>query len=310
MKSIIWIQQVWHLFAAGAIAGALLCSVSAHAGVGMLAGGESLYVSDVSATGGNAFWDGSRNKIASICKRRNGSLIQGYEYGYSYFHTLIANATLAYRSCGQTNTRVRVAGAPPGFRLITPVVAGQNWGLGDLQLGVRTRLNHSNTSAWETTLTIPTGYDNNSPSRLGRGALGLGLGLRFASAATVTPSSWGWKLGTTYTYFFTSKGNSLRSFVELNYAFTASNFEQTGDFITLRLSNSFGFANGGVQRTLFFNQLPRSLTNSDVTRLGLQYSHSFANGWSTSFRIVKSIFGRSTPVDYSVGWGLSYRWAD
>ena len=198
-----WFQR---LCAVGVFTGVLCIASPVYAGVGMLAGGESLYNSDLSFTGGNAFWDGNRNKTASICKRRNGSLIQAYEYGYSYFHTLIVNASLAYRRCGQLNRAARL-NVPAGA-----IVTGQNWGLGDVQLGVRTRLNHRNTAAWETTLTIPTGYDNNSPSRLGRGALGLGLGLRFASAATAIPSSWGWKLGTTYTYFFTSKGNSLRSF--------------------------------------------------------------------------------------------------
>ncbi len=304
MKSMVLIQQFQRLFAVGIFTCALFIASLAHAGVGMLAGGESLYNSDLSVTGGNAFWDGNRQKTPSICKRRNGSLVQAYEYGYSYFHTLIASAPLVYRRCGQTNQRARANVA------INPIVSGQNWGLGDVQLGVRTRLNHRNTAAWETTLTIPTGYDNNSPSRLGRGAFGLGLGLRLASDGSVTRSSWAWKLGSTYTYFFASKGNSLRSFAEINYAFTASNFEQTGDFLTLRISNSFGFANGGAQRTLFFNQLQRSLTNSDVTRIGLQYSHSFAKGWSTSFRIVKSIFGRNSPDDYSAGWGLSYRWTD
>jgi len=300
----ILIQQVQRLFAMGVLMSALFIASSAHAGVGMLAGGESLYNSDLSFSGGNSFWNGARQKTPSICKRRNGSLVQAYEYGYSYFHTITASAPLVYRRCGQLNQAARL-----NVPAVT-TVSGQNWGIGDVQLGVRTRLNHRNTAAWETTLTIPTGYDNNSPSRLGRGAFGLGFGLRFASDTSVVKSSWGWKLGSTYTYFFASKGNSLRSFAEINYAFSDSNFEQTGDFITLRISNSFGFANGGAQRTLFFNQLQRSLTNSDVTRIGLQYSHSFAKGWSTSFRVVKSIFGRNSPDDYSAGWGLSYRWAD
>jgi len=309
MKSVILIQQLQRLLMVGICSGFLMVATSAHAGVGMLGGKESLYVSDVSVTGGNTFWDGRRLKTPSICKRRNGSLVQGYEYGYSYFHTRFANATLAYRKCGQINRNVRIAGAG-GLRVPTATLAGQNWGLGDVQLGVRTRLNHNNTAAWEISLTIPTGYDNNSPSRLGRGALGLSLGLRFASDGSVVKSSWGWKLGSTYTYFFSSKGSSLRSFVEFNYAFTQTNFEQTGDFLSMRISNNFGFANGGVQRTLFFNQIPRSLSNSDSTRVGLQYSHSYAKGWSTSFRVLKSVFGRSAPVDYSAGWGLSYRWAD
>jgi len=278
----------------------LFAASPAMAGVGMLGGGESLYNSDLSFRGGNDSWDRARNKVASVCHRRNVSLVQGYEYGYSYFHTVFASAALAYRRCGQINNPLAVA-----------TLSGQASGLGDVQIGVRTRLNHRSTAAWEASLIIPTGYNNNSPSALGRGALGLALGLRFSSDGNlIKRSSWGWKIGSTFTHFFASKGNSLSSFVTVNYAFTQTNFEQTGDFASLQISNSFGFANGGVQRTLFFNQVQKSLTNTDVTAVTLEYSHAFKNGWSSSARVGKAIFGRNAPIDYSAGWSVSYRWDD
>ncbi|MBL4774501.1 MAG: hypothetical protein JKY87_00375 [Mariprofundus sp.] len=277
----------------------LLVFTPAYAGVGMLGGGESLYNSNLSLSAGNSHWDGQRLRIPSVCKRRNASLTQGYEYGYSYFHTVFANVSFAYRHCGQDVAKG------------VATLAGQAAGLGDVQLGVRTRLNHRSTAAWDVSLTIPTGYDNNSPSSLGRGALGLALGLRFSSDGKVNrKSSWGWKLGSTFTYFFSSKGHSISSFAAVNYAFTESNFEQTGNFASFRISNSFGFSNNGVQRVLFFNQIQRSLTNSDVTAVSLAYSHAFKNGWSTNARIGRALFGRNAPVDYTAGWGVSYRWKD
>ncbi|WP_236075330.1 hypothetical protein [Mariprofundus sp. EBB-1] len=285
---------------------------SAYAGVGMLAGGESLYNSDLSFAGGNAIWDASRNKILSVCKRRNANLVQGYEYGYSYFYTVYANVTFAYRKCGQIYRSMRINRVTGKIRPATTKFGGQASGIGDIQIGVRARLNHANTAAWEGALIIPGGYDGNSPATLGRGALGLSLGLKFASDAGLSKrSSWAWKMGTKLTYFFASKGNSITSFGQLSYAFTETNFEQTGNFMSLRINNSFAMANNGLQKTLFYNQIPSSLTNSDSTSLSLGYSHAFVNsGWSTNVRVGKAFFGRSSPVDYTAGWGFSYRWMD
>lgn len=287
----------------------LMVAAPAEAGVGMLQEDENLYISDLSFSGGNTHWDVQRNKVPSICKRRNLALIQGYEYGYSYFHTVFANVTLAYRKCGQINRapRVRRNGTiVPGFTLL----GGRAAGIGDVELGVRTRLNHKNTAAWETLLIIPTGYDNTNPSRLGRGALGLGVGLLFASPKRdLTKTHWGWKLGTRFTYFFAGKGNTLRSFARLNYAFSDSNFEQSGDFLTLGLTHNVSFSKQGVQQQ-FANQVPKSLSNSDQTKILLSYSHAFGNGWSTSLRGGKAIFGRNAPVDYTAAVGLNYRWRE
>jgi len=275
----------------------------AHAGVGMLDHGENLYNGNVSVTGGNKHWDAQRNVITSICQRRNASLLQGYEYGYSYFHTIFASVAFAYRKCGQTNR----AG-------VVTQLSGKASGVGDVQLGVRTRLNHRDTAAWEALLIIPTGYDNNSPSALGRGALGLGLGLKFSSdvpASLIQRSSWGWKLGTQFTYFFSSKGNSLSSTASAQYALTDTDFLQTGDFIELALNHSVSFARSGVQQQIFFNQVPSSMTSSDQLTVQLGYSHSFTGtGLSTSVHAGKAIFGRSNPVNYFAGMGLSYRWRD
>ncbi|PIP02567.1 MAG: hypothetical protein COW18_04985 [Zetaproteobacteria bacterium CG12_big_fil_rev_8_21_14_0_65_54_13] len=275
----------------------------AQAGVGMLDQGTSLYNANVSFTGGNKHWNAQRQVLTSICKRRNASLLQGYEYGYSYFHTIFASVNFAYRKCGQVKP-------VPGVN----VVSGQAVGVGDVQLGVRTRFNHRGTAAWEALLIIPTGYDNTNPSRLGRGSLGLGLGLKFSSdvpRALVKRSSWGWKLGTQYTYFFSGKGNSLSSTAAVQYAVTATDFQQVGDFFELGFGHSVTFARSGVQQQIFFNQVPSSMTSADRLDVQLQYSHSFVGtGWSTSVHAGKAIVGRNNPVDFFAGAGLSYRWRE
>ena len=286
------------------IAGMLLVASTANAGVGMLEEAENLYVSDLSFSGGSKYWDAQHNVIDSSCKRRNASLVHRYEYCYSYFHTIFANVSFAYRKCGNINRAAAV-------RLGVTRLGGKASGVGDVTLGVRTRLNYNNTAAWEAVMIIPTGYDNNSPTRLGRGSFGLGLGLLFGSRkANVAINPWGWKLGTSFTYFFSGKSNTLASFATVNYALSDSNFEQTGDFLSLSLRNSLSFSSKGVLRNLFVNQASTSITNSDQTKFELGYSHSFGKGWSTSIRGGKYFFGRNSLIDYVAGWGLSYRWRD
>jgi len=293
----------------------LINALPAQAGVGMLQQDENVYVSDLSFSGGNNHWDVQRNKIPSICKRRNASLLQGYEYGYSYFHTIFANVSFAYRKCGQINRRARFSRLTGRLRRpATTTLGGRAAGIGDIELGVRTRLNHRNTAAWEAVMIIPTGYDNTNPSRLGRGALGLGLGIIFSSYDRgFNATSWGWKMGSRFTYFFSGKGNTLRSFLSVQYAFTNTDFVRQGDFLSLRLIHNVGFARSGVPHAIFgtfLNANPSSMTNTDQVKLQLRYSHSFANGWSTSIRGGKAFFGRNTPEDYVFGWGLSYRWRE
>lgn len=281
----------------------------AHAGVGILEEDEQMVSTGLSFSASNSHWNANRNVITSICKRRNAGLGAGYEYGWSYFHTVYASTGLAYRRCGQTGLR--------GGGLL---VSGRAMGLGDVEIGVRTRFggNYLNTAAWEAALIIPTGYDNNSPSALGRGALGLALGVKFSSDPShrypykwgFSSRKWAWKAGSKYTYFFSSKGSSLSSFVSLQHAFTDSDFERTGDFVTVKLNHSVGFSNGGVQQRIFINQTPSAMTSSDQVSIELKYSHSFNEGLSASATIGKSLFGRNNPRSLYGSLGASYRWRD
>jgi len=285
-------------------------SVNTNAGVGMLDQGEQLVSADLNFDAANKHWDVNRNVITNVCKARNTGLTLGYEYGWSYYHTVYANASLGHRRCGQNNL--------PGGGV---AVSGSASGLGDVELGVRTRFggNYLDSSAWEAFVIIPTGYDNASPSALGKGALGAGLGVLFASHPKdkfpyrswgVSSKKWGWKAGSKFTYYFSGKGNSLRSYAAIQYAFTGSDFETTGDYLDLRIINNFGFSRGGIQRQIFINQVQTSITSSDQTSIQLSYSHSFGNGWNTNLRIGRAFFGRNSPISWFTGLGVSYRWRD
>jgi len=296
-------------------------SGTAFAGVGVLEEDEQSLSASLTFSGSNKQWDGNRNVLTSICKRRNVDLSIGYEYGWSYFHTVYSSVNLAYRKCGVGINRTAIPGAPAGFRINTQYASGRAWGLGDVELGIRTRFggHYLDNAAWETFLIIPTGYDNNSPSALGRGALGLGFGLKFSSDPSdrypykwgYSAKKWGWKAGTKLTYFFSSKGNSVATFAAVQYAFTASDFEQSGDFLEFRIDNSIGFQNGGIQQQVFINQAPSAMTNSDQTSFKIKYSHSFiGTGWSGSISIGHAFFGRNAPKSTSIAAGANYRWRD
>ena len=297
------------------VAALLICMLAisgkAEAGVGMLEQGESMVSSNLSFTAADKHWDVSRQVITNICKARNFGASLGYEYGWSYFHTVYANVGMGYRRCGQR-------GLPgPGF-----LVSGNQKGLGDVELGVRTRFagNYLDSAAWEAFMIIPTGYDNGSPSALGKGALGAGLGVLFSSDPThnfpfriwgVNSRKWGWKAGSKFTYFFGGKGNTLRSDVAIQYALTETDFVRTGDFFSLSLINSIGFARGVVQNQVFVNQAPAAMTSSDQTSIEFSYSHSFiGTGWSANALIGKALYGRNAPISWYAGIGASYRWRD
>ncbi len=296
-----------------------------NAGVGMLAQGEEQVSGDLSASFSNNYWDRQRNLIPSFCKARDLNFVAGYEYGWNYFHTVFASTTLGYRRCGQTIIPGRLR-ANGGWKPQVVLLGGRNAGFGDITMGVRTRFpgSYKDNAAWELFTTIPTGYNNQNPSRIGRGAWGVGLGVKFSSTPDDRGMSrfgmysrkWGWKAGSQIEYFFASKGNALRSFVTLQYAFTNTNFENTGDFAEISLINHFGFANHGAQRTIFATPstggvIPAA-TNSDQTLIQLGYSHAFQGkrGLSMSARATQAIIGRNVPKSTSVGLGVSYRWKD
>lgn len=319
MKWSIWRSVPFALFALIGMSG------SASAGVGMLAQGEQQVSTDLSASYSNNYWDRQRNLIPSFCKARNLDLVAGYEYGWSYFHTVFASVGLGYRRCGQTIIPQRVNPVTGRIRPQIVVLGGRNVGIGDITVGVRTRFsgNYRDNAAWELFTTIPTGYNNQNPSRIGRGAWGAGLGVKFSS----TPDShymkrwgysahkWAWKAGAQIEYFFAGKGNALRTYAAIQYAFTATNFENTGDFAELRLINHIGFANHGAQRTIFATPnaggaIP-SATNSDQTLIQLGYTHIFfGTGLSVSARANHALIGRNVPKSTGLGLGFSYRWQD
>jgi len=276
----------------------LLASGSAFAGVSMLQEGESSVSLDVSYSGSNQHWDANRNLIASPCKPRNAAAKVSYSHGYSYFHTIFANVTVADRRCGEST---------PGVP-----VPGNATGLGDGEIGVRTRFNnYRNNAAWEAFLVIPMGYDTASPSRLGSGSLGLGLGVILSSYDKVFGSkSWGWQAGSQFIYTFSGHANRWRTYGEISYAFTESDFQYTGDFLSLR--NIYSVTVGGNRNGAlgFINQAQGSISGTVSDALSLTYTHDFRNGYSISPRVTKALFGRSSANFLSFGVSLRYRWRD
>ena len=297
-------------FVAAFLALILSMAGKADAGVGMLEQGEHLITGNLSFTSADKHWDVSRHTIDNLCKARNFGLTAGYEYGWSYFHTVYATLGMGYRRCGQRGL------AGPAV-----LVTGNAKGLADIELGVRTRFSghYLDSAAWEAFLIIPTGYDN-GPSALGKGALGAGLGVRFSSDRShnfpfrtwrIDSRKWGWKAGSKFTYFFSGKGNSLRSYAAIQYAVTETDFVRTGDYFDLRLINSVGFARNNVQQQIFFNQVASSMTSSDQTSIQLSYTHSFiGTGWSANILFGKALYGRNAPISWYTGIGASYRWRD
>lgn len=285
----------------------LLAGGAAFASASMLQEGESVVGIDLSYSASNQQWDANRNLISSVCKARNSKATLTYEHGYSYFHTIFANVAVAHKKCGETNLGVQVPGFPP-----TRLASGSATGLGDAEIGVRTRFNNfRNNASWEAFLVVPLGYDTASPSRLGSGSLGLGLGVIWSSYDKVFGSkSWGWKVGSRFIYTFSGRPNRWNSFGEISYAFTETDFQYTGNYLSLR--NLYNVTVGGSQGGAFglINQAPGSISGSVNDSISLIYTHDFKNGYTISPRITKALFGRNSTNFLSIGVNLRYRWRD
>lgn len=139
-----------------------LASLPATAGTWMLSRGELAYNAQLAHSSSDHYWDRQRDLRASNCQSDDWSFSNQVEYGWSYYHTVFAEAALVKKECGAQSAS----------------------GLGDLTVGVRGRWDKfRNGRTWEASIILPTGYDAKDPARLGYGQFGVDLsaGIRLSS---------------------------------------------------------------------------------------------------------------------------------
>lgn len=134
------------------LAGVLLAG-SAHAGSYLHSEGATHYVGTVGYTTATQGWDRDGDTQDLGCRSEYSSFSHYLEHGYSYYHTVFGQTSLAQSRCGDEDKA----------------------GLGEVRVGIRGRLNrYLNDRAWEIEATIPSHRDHSGRSRLGCGSFGLG----------------------------------------------------------------------------------------------------------------------------------------
>ncbi|HEY0722297.1 MAG TPA: hypothetical protein VGE50_13725 [Gammaproteobacteria bacterium] len=151
-----WSRVRW--IAAGVL---LLGATVATAGTWMRSEDESYYSMRLEYETADTLWNKNWERESMPCTANNWKLSQIYEYGLSYYHTAFGTLDLLDRNCD-------------GYDVS---------GLGDLELGIRSRLDiFRNGRTWEVAAILPSGYSTSGKARLGNDRFGLRLGAfgRFA----------------------------------------------------------------------------------------------------------------------------------
>lgn len=136
----------------------LLCLFGARADAGawLRSEAESYYSARLEYSTATRYWDRNGDRKDLSCDYQSRKFSNYYEYGLSYYYTVLADLSLERASCNADSTS----------------------GLGDLRLGVRGRLDpYRNGRAWEVILILPTGYPTGGNVRLGGGEIGVELGI-------------------------------------------------------------------------------------------------------------------------------------
>lgn len=134
----------------------LLCSSLASAGTWMRSEKETYYSARVEYETADTMWNKDWEREPMVCTANNWKLSQSYEYGLSYYHTAFGTLDILDRNCG-------------GYDVS---------GIGDLELGVRSRLDiFRNGRTWEVAAILPTGYSTSGKARIGNDRFGLRLGV-------------------------------------------------------------------------------------------------------------------------------------
>lgn len=138
-----------------AAAGLLLASATTLAGTWMRSEEEGYYSARLEYETADTAWDRNREQQPTPCTANNWKLSHSYEYGLSYYRTAFGSLELLDRNCDGYDAS----------------------GIGDLELGLRSRLDiFRNGRTWEVAVILPTGYSSNAQARIGNDLYALRLG--------------------------------------------------------------------------------------------------------------------------------------
>lgn len=255
---------------------------SAMAGAWLRSEGEVYASMDVSFSSASYQWDDHRHRERADCTERKQRADLNAEYGYSYYHTLFAQASMSLARC---------SGEPDSS------------GLSDLTLGVRGRLDpFRNGRSWELALKLPVTGQGGDTERPGNDEFGVSAGVHFRLepdpydnpairyrggvwnagvgvrlwTGGVAHQGWGyvgWDHGLGETWRFSSRLYAVRSF---GASRSAQREFRDNDYDALNASVSFG----------------RPIDRDTSFSIGISHD----------------LWGRNTDQDFTIKLGISRYW--
>lgn len=287
-----YIKTKWVLLAMGCA-----FATSASAGNWMRNEGETTYSANLKYSTANKYWDQFGNSKAKGCTSDSESLYQNVEYGYSYRYTL-------FGGIGLDNNHCAAAGQ------------GSQFGLGDLSLGVRGRIDPAmNGKAWEVKAIIPTGYNNQVPMRLGYGRFGLQAGVYFGDQfedynsdpykpGNTYIENGSWQYGAYVTTWEGPPANQLGGFVK--YGNRVSELWKVSGSLEADLSLGHGRTEPAIPAIAPWARQPFH----DVLTAKLDFARDIGNGWSVSIVPETNLWGRNISQSTGISVGLHKLWGN
>lgn len=258
-----------------------LTSFAAQAGTWMLSRDEWASNSQLAHSSSDHYWDRQRTLRAANCRSDDWSFNQQVEYGWSYYHTVFADASLLDKQCG----------------------AQGDSGLGDLTLGVRSRWDvFRNGRTWEASLILPTGYDAKDPARLGYGQIGIELaaGIRLNSKETTLYGLDYVSAEAGYRHWFGSAAGQLGFTAKASKAIAAQ------DSVYLNGSLALSMRNGSHESFTPGNQT--LLGDYDQLAVTLGWSHRLGLHRSLSLEYGRTLWGRNTGQSDALRLNYHHSW--
>ncbi len=247
----------------------------------MLSEGELYYSGGLSYSTSDKSWDRSSKLRDSSCHSQTFRSNHQLEYGYSYYHTLIANLELIDKHCGDEDYT----------------------GLGDLRLGIRGRLNvFENGKTWEVTLIVPTGYSRSNRTRPGNGEFGIEGGLAYLSRGEERDFAQQWDFLTGASVRLWANGPADQF---LTYATVRRHIGKSGR-LSVGLSADISFQNEGNTRNNFADGT--QLSDYDRVTARISWANRLNEDWRYKIGASHVAWGRNAGHSMKIGITFSRHW--
>lgn len=270
-----------------------LCASQVFAGNWMRNEGDISSSTSFKYATSNKYWDQFGNSMPKGCTNDSESLYESLEYGYSYRYTLFGGIGLNNNHCA---------------------AQGSTFGLGDLSLGVRGRIDPAlNGKAWELKAIIPTGYDNQVAMRQGYGRFGLQAGVYFGDQfedynsdpykpGNTYIENGSWQYGAYVTAWEGPPANQLGGYVKYGNRLS-QDWKVSG---TLEADLSLGH---GTPEPIIGAAWLRNPWH-DVVIAKLDFAHDIGGGWSVSVVPEMNLWGRNISQSTGISVGLHKLWGN